>query len=324
MNESPQPQSSAEPSVATSADAGADPFVEPFRDSFRKADEHCLNATATLLTNDYEARLAETKAEIRAAQQLRHQSLFLEQGAHPSSEQALAAADIDEWDERANHVIVVCRAAPHTIVGTLRLTPAQSLYPLQRFYTEHAFDISLLRQSYSRLLELSRFCIAPDHRQGGILRLIWKYTSQLIIENQIDLLLGCASFPGIDPQQHRASLAYLHSAHLAPSALSPTPIVDNHCALEDFCRPVSGNSIENSIENSVEIRPNYHPSDRSPLRGLPTLLRGYIKLGAKVSRTAIIDPVFNTTFVCVYADTNALLAGGAPLFRPREHSAERS
>lgn len=255
------------------------------------------------MSSDYEARLANTDAEVRAAQQLRHRSLYLEQGGHPGHYQALAAADIDEWDECAYHVIVVCRSAPHAIVGTLRLTPSQSLSPRQRFYTEHAFDISPLRQHYDKLLELSRFCIAPDHRQGGILRLIWKYTSQLIIDNHIELLLGCASFPGTDPKLHGASLSYLYRTHVAPRGLSPTPVVDNHCELADFsaCASASG----------------------SPLRRLPTLLRGYIKLGAKVSRTAIVDPVFNTTFVCVYADTNALIAGGAPLFRLRESPVEK-
>lgn len=283
MNEGLQPQQPQEPQA------------EP------EPGESFLHASAALLTSDYEARLAITSAEVRAAQQLRHQSLYLEQGGHPDPRQTLAAADIDEWDERACHVIVICRSSPHSIVGTLRLTPSESLYPQQRFYTEHAFDISPLRQSYSRLLELSRFCIAPDRRQGGILRLIWKYTSQLIIENRIDLLLGCASFPGTDPQRHGASLSYLYDTHLAPSALSPTPVVNNHCELADFC--------------------GTETNGRSPLRGLPTLLRGYIKLGAKVSRTAIIDPLFNTTFVCVYADTAALLEGDTPLFRLREPAA---
>jgi len=35
---------------------------------------------------------------------------------------------------------------------------------------------------------------------------------------------------------------------------------------------------------------------------VPTLLRGYLKLGAKVSDCAIIDPDFNTTFLCIYVD----------------------
>jgi len=35
---------------------------------------------------------------------------------------------------------------------------------------------------------------------------------------------------------------------------------------------------------------------------VPTLLRGYLKIGARISDHAIIDPVFNTTFVAIYVD----------------------
>ena len=35
---------------------------------------------------------------------------------------------------------------------------------------------------------------------------------------------------------------------------------------------------------------------------MPTLLRGYLKIGARISDHAIIDPVFNTTFVAIYVD----------------------
>ena len=37
---------------------------------------------------------------------------------------------------------------------------------------------------------------------------------------------------------------------------------------------------------------------------VPTMLRGYLKIGAHISDCAIIDPVFNTTFVAIYVDTN--------------------
>ncbi|MFT7131794.1 MAG: putative hemolysin [Cyclobacteriaceae bacterium] len=37
----------------------------------------------------------------------------------------------------------------------------------------------------------------------------------------------------------------------------------------------------------------------SATRDVPTLLRGYLKLGARVSDAAIIDEVFNTSFLCI-------------------------
>ncbi len=42
-------------------------------------------------------------------------------------------------------------------------------------------------------------------------------------------------------------------------------------------------------------------------RSVPTLLRGYLKMGAKITDTAIIDPVFNTVFVGIYVDARDMV-----------------
>jgi len=36
------------------------------------------------------------------------------------------------------------------------------------------------------------------------------------------------------------------------------------------------------------------------------MLRGYLKVGARVSDHAVIDPVFNTTFVVIYVDVKKM------------------
>ncbi len=42
-------------------------------------------------------------------------------------------------------------------------------------------------------------------------------------------------------------------------------------------------------------------------KAIPTLLRGYLKLGAKISDAAIIDPVFNSVYVAIYVETKNML-----------------
>ena len=58
---------------------------------------------------------------------------------------------------------------------------------------------------------------------------------------------------------------------------------------------------------SVAIRDFSKTYGKGKDRGkVPTMLRGYLKIGARVSDHAIIDPVFNTTFVAIYVDAREM------------------
>ena len=259
--------------------------------------EHDFVTSPPITAGEFEVRLATTPAEIEAAQRLRYRTLYVERGGRPDDAKVLVEADEDEWDAVAHHIIVAFRDRPDEIVGTLRLVFRQRLAPGQRFYTEQAFDISGLRDRYARMLELGRFCIESDRRQGGILLLIWKYAMGFIVDNDIEVMFGCVSFPGTDVVTHREILGYLHRHNLAPEALRPQPIVPNHIQLAEF--------------------DDAAPEFARATRDLPTLLRGYLKLGAYVSDTAIVDPVFNTTFVGLYVDAREMQEGNTPLVARR-------
>jgi putative hemolysin len=134
---------------------------------------------------------------------------------------------------------------------------------------------------------LSRFCIDSSGRGGAILMLIWKYAMSFIQDNNIPVMVGCASFSGTDEQQHLPILNYLYEYHLAEAALRPIPKVDNY------------------IDLAALYQPNQSWGDAQ--KSIPTLLRGYLKLGAKISDAAIIDPAFNTVYVAIYVETEHML-----------------
>jgi putative hemolysin len=197
-----------------------------------------------------------------------------------------AEREEDEWDAVAYHVVVVDRKKDNLVVGTVRLVSNEALADDQEFYTEHAFNLDGLRGHYSKALELSRACVSPEGRGGGILMLIWKFTMQFIEQNSYQVLFGCASFHGTDYQQHTEILSYLYEKHLASEELMPLPKDSMH---------------------SVAIAEFSQPPAKGKGRGkVPTMLRGYLKIGARVSDHAIIDPVFNTTFVAIYVDANEM------------------
>lgn len=244
----------------------------------------------------YEVRFACTESEIAAAQRLRCKTLFVENGGAISAEMSRSGRDADELDASAYHVIVLDKKQVDSpVVGTLRLVSSERLAGGQCFYTEQAFAINCLRERYGKILELSRFCIDANGRSGSILMLIWKFTLQFIIARHFDLMVGCASFHGTDVTRHQTILSYLYQHNLAPSDLQPAPIVDNHVTIKSLLRD---NADWKEAKHSV-----------------PTLLRGYLKVGAKISDCAIIDPVFNTTFVCIYVDAEHMIVDNHRLAR---------
>lgn len=249
----------------------------------------------------YQVRLARNSEEVAAAQKLRFRVMYEEKGGHPDLEKTRQEADIDEWDARAFHIIVTDTSATDLqVMGTLRLVSNLHLEPGQKFYTETAYDIAGLRNRYSSILELGRFCIRADARQGVVLMLIWKYAMQFIVDNRIEVMIGCASFPGMDVEQHRHVLGYLYRNNLAPEHLRPTPIISNFINIKDIDAPSA------SFDDAT--------------KSIPTLLRGYLKLGARISDTAVLDPVFNSTFICIYVDAMEMLRESTVLVTSRRRA----
>ncbi|HEY8351925.1 MAG TPA: GNAT family N-acetyltransferase, partial [Sphingomonadales bacterium] len=70
-----------------------------------------------------EVRLAETEAELLAAQRLRYRVFYEEMGARPNEDMARERRDFDRFDEICDHLLVVDRSRPldEGVVGTYRL-----------------------------------------------------------------------------------------------------------------------------------------------------------------------------------------------------------
>ena len=247
----------------------------------------------------YQVRFAGNQAEIEAAQALRYRVFYEEKHGQPNDEMVANKRDIDQWDANGFHIIVLDTHALDTdaldagakqsnkIVGTARLFHKDCLKPEQHFYTEETFNLDKLHARFSNSVEISRFVIDPAGRGGAILMLLWKYGMNFIRSNNIQVVFGCASFSGADVNKHRPILNYLYENHLAPESLCPVPKTNDYIDLETL------------------FQPNADWADAQ--RSIPTLLRGYIKLGAKISDAAIIDPAFNTVYVSIYVETENML-----------------
>ena len=96
----------------------------------------------------------------------------------------------------------------------------------------------------------------------------------------IDLMFGCASFGGTDPDALALPLSYMHHFHPMPENVA------------------------------VRARPElYVPMNRMPkeaidpkegMRALPPLLKGYVRAGGCIGDGAVIDRQFGTIDVFIY------------------------
>lgn len=232
-------------------------------------------------------RLAESAAEVDAAQALRFRVFYEEMGARADAATAAAQRDADAFDAAADHLLVLDHDlgdGPEAVVGTYRLIRRAGAAKLGRFYSESEYDISLLLAYPGEVMELGRSCVAAPYRTRGTLQLLWRGIAAFVYQYRIDLMFGCASLPGTDLAALAPQLSYLHANHLAPPALRPRALASRHVPMDRM--------------------PLGAAETRAALNDLPPLIKGYLRLGGFVGDGAVIDAQFNTTDVCVVVKTD--------------------
>jgi putative hemolysin len=233
-----------------------------------------------LSIGDFEVRLAETQDEVIEAQRLRYVSFFKDKGLKGSPQEEKEERQQDIFDTYSDHLIVVYRPTGD-LVGTYRLLRHAQAQKYGSFYTESEFDLSqLLRPDVaSGCLELSRACVARSKRVKPVLQLLWRGLSEYIRHWNIKLLFGCGSFDGTDPQVFSQGLSYLYYNHLAPKDFRPRAIESHY--------------------QSMKLLPREEIDTNRALQEIPSLLRGYVRLGGFVGDGIFIDEAFATTDVCI-------------------------
>jgi putative hemolysin len=236
-----------------------------------------------------EVRLAETEWEVEAAQRLRYRVFYEEMSAIPSPAMREARRDFDTFDEYCDHLLVVDRGAfdddgQPAVVGTYRLMRDGEASRAGGFYTAGEYNIAPMLagiEQTSRLLELGRSCVLKQYRvKPATMQLLWR---GVMVYNQrfsIDLMFGCASLPGTDPQALALPLSYLHHFHLMPEGLRVR------------ARP--------ELFANMALMPKEAIEAKEALRALPPMIKGYIRAGASVGDGAVIDRQFGTTDVFIY------------------------
>jgi putative hemolysin len=232
-------------------------------------------------------RLAETRAEIRASQKLRYRIFCEEMTAKPMIEMAAAKREADSFDEFCDHLLVFDQGSgggPPAVVGSYRLMRREAAERRGQFYSSDEYDISKLLAYRGGILELGRSCVDRRYRTGATMQLLWRGIADFVLHHKIDVLFGCASLPGLDPEALSAELSFLHHHHLAPPALRPRALAERYVKMD-------------------RLPPDAF--DRGEVwQALPPLIKGYLRVGGFVGDGAVVDYDFGTTDVCIVVKTD--------------------
>ena len=158
-------------------------------------------------------RLAQDARDLRAAQRLRYEVFVAELGGTGPLVDHEARLEVDNFDPVFDHLLLIDHRrnadALEDVVGVYRLLPSDRLTAGARFYSEGEFDVSALRSSGRKLLELGRSCVHPDYRGGTAMFHLWNGLAAYVLERGIEILFGAASFHGTDIAALAQPLSYL-------------------------------------------------------------------------------------------------------------------
>lgn len=245
------------------------------------------NGTSYGLRGTLEVRLASTPFEIDAAQSLRYRVFYEEMSAKADAVTLASERDVDRFDAICDHLLVIDHSKKDengqgAIVGCYRLLRQEIADAHGGFYTAGEYDVTPLfagRGAGLRFLELGRSCVLPPYRNRPTVELLWHGILLYVAEHRLDVMFGCASFEGTDPDALALPLSYLHHNYMTPP--------------EWYVRALPDQFVEMNRIPKDQINP------REAMRRLPPLIKGYLRAGCYIGDGAVIDHQFNTTDVLI-------------------------
>jgi len=213
-------------------------------------------------TRQFSVYITRYPDEIHEAQRLRYKVFCEEMGANLPGDSGI---DEDIYDAFCDHLIVRCNFT-RCVVGTYRILSPQQANRLG-YYADSEFFTARLAPLKPGLVEFGRSCVHADYRNGPVIMSLWAGLAQHMMAHGYGHVIGCASVSMRDGGHQAASLyKRLAGTHLATPEFQVFP--RNPLPLEQ-------------LQHSLEVE-------------APPLIRGYLRLGAKICGEPAWDPDFNS------------------------------
>lgn len=250
---------------------------------------HTLWQLPDIRTDHLRVVLADSTKLVEQAQSLRYDVFVGEIGAKASREVMRRQRDFDDFDAVCDHLLVIDDAvAPgkNPVVGTYRLIRGTAAGRLGRFYSQSEYDVARIAAFNDDILELGRSCIRKEYRNTATLQMLWRGIGAYVAHYNVQMMFGCASFPGTQLEPIKKHLSYLYHHHLAPEAIRAKALAEQYISM-NWC----------SAEES---------KDRAVRATLPPLIKGYLGVGGFIGDGAVYDYVCNTIDVAIIVQTERL------------------
>lgn len=223
--------------------------------------------------NRYEVRITENHREIIEAQKLRYRVFGEEMGARLPS--APLGLDRDRYDHFVRHLIVR-DTIERKIIGYTRILTREMANIVGGFYSGTEFDLTRILALPGNIIEIGRTCIDEDYRRGSTISLLWSGIARAMEQYRADYLIGCASIPMGD------------SGNLPQAVLAR--IGDKHQSSEMFrVFPKTPLPFKRDLPESVEVE-------------IPPLIKGYLRVGAKICGEPCWDADFGVADVFIFLE----------------------
>ncbi|RUV48124.1 GNAT family N-acetyltransferase, partial [Mesorhizobium sp. M5C.F.Ca.IN.020.29.1.1] len=218
-------------------------------------------------------------------QEVRYRVFYDELGARKNLFQVQDRRDADHFDPLCDHLLVfdTSLSGPEhrRIVGTYRLLRQEIAAAAGGFYSEGEFELTNLiaRHPGQRFLELGRSCVLPEYRSKRTIEALWQGIWAYINHYGIGVMTGCASFHGTVPAAHAEALTYLAHHCRTNSAWDVRAVAGRYC--------------------SMDLMPIEAVNAKAAIAAMPPLVKGYLRVGARIGDGCVIDREFSTVDVFV-------------------------
>ena len=234
----------------------------------------------------FEIRFTKNKDELIESQRLRHK-VFIDEVGASNKKKVESKIETDKFDDYYKHLVIIDHEDPALhpkgkIVGVTRIMLSDEIHNDIGFYCAQEFNLSPIISTQKKCLEIGRTCIDPVYRNTLILHYLWIEIGAYCSTNSVELLFGVASFKGNNVNKISMALSFIHNEYLAPSEIRPKALKAGFIAM---------NIIQKNAINKLNA-----------LKQMPSLLKSYLRLGAKVGEGAFIDKELNTIDILIIID----------------------
>ena len=215
-----------------------------------------------LHTAKFEVRFVESGKLLEKAKRLRHKVFFKKDGL-----------DEDQFDPFCTHTVVIEKNT-EKVIGTYRLLLGSNALRNRGFYSETEFNLEKIKKNCrGELLEMGRACVDSFYRGAPIINLLWRSIISFVDEHHVKYIFGCSSIDNPDPKNIGKIFKFFKANAFSPEEFRVFPLAGK----------------EYPYQREVEF-----PSTRELIDLIPSLVRGYLKIGAFSCGAPVWDKEFDT------------------------------